>query len=145
MDIQQKLPSRADAVCTFIADALEGINKEFLPTEEDIFNIRLALEESLINAIKHGNKMSQDLMVDVAVISRGHRLIIIVKDQGEGFDFRHVPDPTDEDKLMKTSGRGIFLMRKTMDKVVFSDNGREVRMEKAFHKNKNVAPGPKTQ
>ena len=145
MDIRQKLPSRTDAVSAFIADALEGIKKEFLPTEEDIFRIRLALEESLINAIKHGNKLNPDLMIDVAMISRGHRLIMTVKDQGEGFDFHHIPDPTDEDKLMKTSGRGIFLMRKIMDKVVFSDNGREVRMEKTFHKNKDVVPGSKRQ
>ena len=130
MNISRKLPSRLDSVPGFISEIVDSLNKEFPISEEESFHIKLALEESLINAIKHGNRLNPDRIVDVSVISQKNKLTIRIKDQGEGFDFDNVPDPTTQKKVMKTSGRGVFLIRKIMDEVHFSDGGREIRMVK---------------
>ena len=62
----------------------------------------------------------------------GSSLIIRVKDQGDGFDFDNLPDPTREENMERTSGRGIFLVKKLMDEVKYSDNGSQVKMVKHF-------------
>ena len=134
MNITRKLPSRFEVVPQFISVVIDRLKKEFPLTEDEIFQIKLALEESLINAIKHGNKLNPDLTVDVTVTSQENRLTITVQDQGEGFDHTKVPDPTTKEKMMRTSGRGVFLIKKIMDEVIFFDAGRGIRMVKSIGK-----------
>ena len=98
--------------------------------EDDRFAIRLALEEALINAIRHGNKFEHTRKVTVSADVGAERTTIIVCDEGAGFNPNDVPDPTTDENLEKPSGRGIMLMRAYMDEVSYNDRGNEVRMAK---------------
>ena len=135
MNISEQLPSRFDAVPPFIATVVKRLQTEFPLSEQDIFDIKLVLEESLTNAIKHGNQLKTHLSVDVSVMTEQNCLIMTVKDQGSGFDVNCVPDPTAQDKLMRTSGRGVFLIKKLMDEVRYANYGRELTMVKRFKAN----------
>ena len=137
MNISKTLPSSFEVIPSFTQDVLENLSKEITLEGDEIFNIKLVLEESMTNAIKHGNKLNPSSMIQATVSLAGNRLTMIVKDQGQGFDFKNVPDPTQRDHLLKTSGRGVFLIRKLMDDVSYHDGGREIRMVKVLCKNKS--------
>jgi len=96
------------------------------------FDIRLSFEEALRNAIEHGNDYKKDLPVEVSYEVRAGRIDIEIGDQGAGFDFRNVGDPRDEKNIMKEGGRGVFLIRKLMDKVTYNKKGNRVKMTKFF-------------
>jgi len=130
MEIIETLPSSLDVVPVFINIVMERLENELSLKEEDHFDIKLALEEALTNAIKHGNKLDPSRFVEASVMTQGNRVIIHVKNEGSGFDHQKIPNPTSEDKLMKTSGRGVFLIKKIMNEVSFEDQGREIRMVK---------------
>lgn len=98
--------------------------------EASAFGIRLALEEALYNAIKHGNRMDPAKVVKVDVDIDRSRAVLTVTDQGEGFDPATVPDPTTDENLERPCGRGIMLMRAYMDEVHFTPPGNQVRLVK---------------
>ena len=100
--------------------------------EEVCFAIRLALEEALSNAVKHGNRFDAGKKITVSADVDGERAEITVADEGEGFDPGAVPDPTADENLEKPCGRGIMLMHAYMDKVQYNDRGTEVHMVKRF-------------
>jgi serine/threonine-protein kinase RsbW len=96
----------------------------------DVFSVRLALEEALVNAIKHGNGMDPDKRVHVECFINAKRVRIVIQDEGEGFDPSSVPDPTADENLERPCGRGIMLMKSFMDSVEYCDSGTRVIMEK---------------
>jgi len=96
--------------------------------DESQFAIKLSLEEALINAVKHGNRLDPDKHVKVDVRLSDQRFEITIRDQGTGFDRKDVPDPTLEDNREKPSGRGLLLMEAYMNEVQYTDNGRCLRM-----------------
>ncbi|WP_428938488.1 ATP-binding protein [Fontivita pretiosa] len=98
--------------------------------EDDTFAIKLALEEALMNAMKHGNKLDRSKKVHIQARITPRRAEITVEDEGPGFDRRSVPDPTTEENLCKCSGRGILLIESYMNKVIWSKHGRRVKMIK---------------
>ena len=98
--------------------------------ETSAFGIRLALEEALYNAIRHGNRMDPAKLVELNYDIDRSRAILTVTDQGEGFDPASVPDPTTDENIEKPCGRGIMLMRAYMDQVSFNPRGNEVRLVK---------------
>jgi len=99
-------------------------------SEDAIFAIKLALEEALMNAVKHGNCCDPGKRVTLRYAVTAEKVEFIVRDEGTGFIPDAVPDPTTPDRLPLPSGRGIMLMRAYMDEVVFSDNGRQVYLLK---------------
>ena len=100
-------------------------------SSDTAFDAKLSLEESLVNAVKHGNKQDKTKKVSIkAEVVSGSRLEIEVKDQGGGFDFSHLSPPISEERVEALSGRGVFLIRKYMDEVVFFDGGRGIKMIK---------------
>jgi len=101
---------------------------------DSCFAVRLALEESLINAVKHGNNFDADRSVYIKYDISKERVLIKVKDEGRGFDPEEVPDPTTEENLAKPFGRGIMLMRAYMDEVTYSACGTEVTLMKKMSK-----------
>ena len=101
-------------------------------SEQEVFSIRLALEEALVNAIKHGNQMDRSKKVRVAYRFLLDRLEIHITDEGTGFDPEDVPDPTAVENLERPCGRGLMLMRHYMTEVVYSKTGNSVRMLKVF-------------
>ena len=96
--------------------------------EHSVFAIKLALEEALINAIKHGNKLDKRKTVRVEWDISPAAAEITIEDQGPGFDRKSVPDPTDEPNLEKLTGRGILLMESYMHDVHWSRGGRRIEM-----------------
>ena len=104
--------------------------------DQSVFAITLALEEAIINAIKHGNKLEPGKHVVVEWRVTAGQAEIIIEDQGAGFMRECVPDPTAEENLNKCSGRGILLIEAYMTSVEWTKNGRRVRMIR-----KNAASG----
>src|SRR5690349_10617068 len=76
-----------------------------------IFGVRLALEEALVNAIKHGNGMDPEKQIIVSCQISDEKVRIVIEDEGSGFRVDDVPDPTEDENLEKPGGRGIMLMR----------------------------------
>jgi serine/threonine-protein kinase RsbW len=105
------------------------------------FAIKLALEEALINAIKHGNKLDKHKNVHVAWQISPAAAEITIEDEGPGFDRKKVPDPTHQTNIEKLTGRGILLIESYMTDVQWSNGGRRVKLVK---KNDNRTPGVKT-
>ena len=104
--------------------------------EEEVHKIEMAAHESLINAIWHGNKNDPAKQVWLKFQIFGDRLEIRVRDQGNGFDPDHVPDPLEESNLLKVSGRGIFLIRAYVDEFRVKNlagSGTEVTLVKRFN------------
>ena len=105
--------------------------------EDAVHWIGVAVRESVINAIKHGNREDYDKLVTVEFtftpVADPGELIVRVLDEGEGFDPQEVADPLAPENILKSSGRGIFFMRSFMDDVVLrrgDEGGMEVRMVK---------------
>lgn len=98
--------------------------------EHSSFAIRLAMEEGLNNAIKHGSCMDADKTIQVEYEVTPQRVEITITDEGDGFDPEAVPDPTHEDNLEKPGGRGLMLMRAFVDTVEFNEVGNSVRLVK---------------
>jgi serine/threonine-protein kinase RsbW len=96
--------------------------------EESVFAIRLSLEEGLINAIKHGNKLDPAKTVHVDATVDPNTFEIVIRDEGKGFKRDDVPDPLAEENLDKSSGRGILLIESYMNEVEYTDRGRTLRM-----------------
>jgi serine/threonine-protein kinase RsbW len=98
--------------------------------ERAIFAVKLALEEAAINAIKHGNELDDTKKVTIGFAIDENNAVISVLDEGEGFDPKDVPDPTSDEFLMATSGRGLALIHAYMDEVRYNDKGNEITMIK---------------
>lgn len=99
-------------------------------SEHDIFSIHIAVEEAVVNAIKHGNEYDPEKSVLVTCRLTSDYLRIEVTDEGGGFKLEDVPDPTDEERLEIPSGRGLMLMNEFMDQVHHNARGNSVTMEK---------------
>lgn len=99
--------------------------------EHDLFGVRLALEEALVNAIKHGNRLDPSKTVRVQWLIDHERVVIEIEDEGEGFDPGEVPDPTADENLERPCGRGIHLMRAFMTSIEYYDRGNRVVLIKA--------------
>jgi len=83
--------------------------------EDDLMKIGMAVRESMVNAVVHGNRYNENKKVRLSVTRNSSRFTVRIADEGEGFDFDGLPDPLASENLMRTSGRGIFLIRSFMD------------------------------
>ena len=114
-----------EAVERFLDSTLDSVdNAEEIATgvaqragfdDDDLIKIGMAVRESMVNAVVHGNQYSANKKVRFSVSHQGGRYIIRIADEGQGFDFSKVPDPLAPENLMRTSGRGLFLIRSFMD------------------------------
>ena len=93
------------------------INNEFKADEIKYVNFLIAVTEACVNGIVHGNKNNPSKKVYVNLLYDDTIFCVKVKDEGEGFDIKKIPDPTTEENLFKESGRGLFLIRSLVDKV----------------------------
>ena len=96
--------------------------------EECYGDVLIAMTEAGNIAIVHGNRLDENKLVFVEYELRNSDLYFKITDQGPGFDFEHVPDPTSPENLEKPNGRGVFLMRQLADECTFTDEGRVVEM-----------------
>ena len=99
--------------------------------QSEIIKVDLALQEALANGIRHGAKNDPSKFIQCVVTTDpSGELVIVVRDPGSGFDPAAVPNPLDAENMLKSSGRGVFLINQLMDEVAFGDGGREVQMRK---------------
>jgi len=92
-----------------------GVAKRAGFEEEDLMRIAMAVRESMVNAVVHGNRYNANKKVRLAVVNNLERFTVRIADEGEGFEYQEVPDPLAPENLMRTSGRGLFLIRSFMD------------------------------
>jgi serine/threonine-protein kinase RsbW len=125
-------PSRIAAVDEAAAAVSEFMNR--LGIGEDVaFGVDMAVREAVTNAVVHGNKLDEGKLVELQLRQTPDFFEISVHDQGSGFNPSEVPDPTKDENILRTSGRGIFFMRNFMDEVEWAANpkgGSSVRMIK---------------
>jgi serine/threonine-protein kinase RsbW len=96
--------------------------------DRDIFGMRLALEETIVNGLKHGHKYDPGKRVVVRYRVGPEQVLVEVKDQGPGFDPSRVPDPTAPENLERPSGRGLLLMRSYMTWIRYNGQGNAVTL-----------------
>ncbi|MBV9182859.1 MAG: ATP-binding protein [Acidobacteria bacterium] len=103
--------------------------------EDEVMQIAMAVREAAVNAVLHGNAYDPDKKVELEFERTQAALVIVIRDQGKGMDLSKIPDPLAPENLLKTSGRGIFLIRSFMDEVEIhpSHTGTEVKLVKHVH------------
>jgi len=129
MVITLQLPSDLKIIPATTRDIIKKIKSNDI-SEDDLFDIRLALEEALINAIKHGNKQDRNKNVLLKITINPGKATMQIKDEGEGFDYEKLASPVEPNNLKKPYGRGVFLIKKLMDSVEFFDGGSGIKMVK---------------
>lgn len=122
---QLKLPSDFNALVD-VENLVDRVCNGLGVQEEAYGNVLVAVTEAVNNAIQHGNEMKKELFVDVAVGDKMEEFCFSVKDEGNGFNFSDLPDPTSPENLLKEGGRGIFLMKNLADDVVYDGSGNRV-------------------
>jgi serine/threonine-protein kinase RsbW len=123
------LPSQLPAAEQTVAEVTGELERRAW-SHHDVFGVHLALEEAVVNAIEHGNCGDPAKKVYVHCEIHPQQLIVVVRDEGPGFDVASVPDPTAEENLDKPSGRGIMLIRSFMNDAEYLGCGNELRMVK---------------
>ena len=130
--VEVTLESKLESV-----DRAEELASEFARSagfhEDDQFRIGMAVRESMVNAVHHGNQYDPQKKACLCMELEARKLVVTVTDQGPGFDLSLVPDPRAEENLLKQSGRGVFLIRTLMDEVSVRrllPAGTEIRMVK---------------
>ncbi|MFH6983819.1 ATP-binding protein [Marinoscillum sp. 108] len=123
--IQIQIPSLSENIR--IVESFIDNAKEKFSLNDDIYgNIMIAVTESVNNAIVHGNRKDSRKNVTLQLKVDDNILNFTITDEGEGFNFNQLPDPTSPENLDKPGGRGIFLMKHLCDEVSFQDEGRAV-------------------
>lgn len=134
VELRQSVPSQIESISPFL-DQLIRFIKRFRSGDGSEVDIEIAVGEALMNAVVHGNR--EDPNKRVCVTSRCGEdgdVSITVRDEGEGFDWRVVRDPTAPENILSSHGRGIYLIRTLMDEVNFEQNGRVLKMRKGPNK-----------
>ena len=110
-------------------ERLVGTVCEEFGVQEDAFgNVLIAVSEAVNNAIQHGNQNNPEAKVELKVANQEDVFCIQIKDQGIGFAYQNLPDPTAPENLLKDSGRGVFLMQHLADEVEFLNTGSTVNL-----------------
>jgi len=107
---------------------IDEISADLSLADEIYGNLLIATLEAANNAIVHGNKGQDTKNVDILLTKVNSNLVLRVEDEGSGFDFKNIPDPTSPENIEKINGRGVFLMQKLSDSIEFFDNGRVVQL-----------------
>ena len=134
MEISKTIISVIELVPNTITSILKELSTQGPLKEEDESDLRLILEEALVNAIKHGNDCNTSLKVWTKIKLENGLLTITVSDQGPGFGYHAIPDPLENPDALKESGRGIFLIKQLSDEVRFNESGSEITIIKKLRK-----------
>jgi serine/threonine-protein kinase RsbW len=122
-----QLPSKPESI-TQLELLIEQIADKHQVSEDTFANMMTCLNEIAINAIVHGNKLDENKKVIVNADVDTKRVIWTITDEGEGFDYDHLPDPTAEENLENLTGRGVFIVKQLADQCVFNTKGNEVEL-----------------
>ncbi len=125
-----RLPSNDDSLLR-VVDLIDDLKLE-LDIPEDVYgNMMITVTEAVNNAIWHGNKGDENKKVDIELRTQNNSLVVSIADEGPGFDYRNVKDPTDPENLLHPSGRGVFIIKNFSDFAEYKGNGNH--LELGFH------------
>ena len=122
-----QLPSKHESI-TLLETLIEEIADKYSVSEDTFANMMTCLNEAAINAIIHGNKLDPDKIVIINADVQPKRVIWTITDEGEGFDYNHLPDPTADENLENLTGRGVFILKHLADQCIFNTKGNEVEL-----------------
>lgn len=122
-----ELKSQSESL-SMVERMIEEVRDTYKVNEDTFGNMLVALTEAVTNAINHGNKSDPSKTVQIQYGCVHNTLTFTISDEGKGFDFYNLPDPTAPENLEKECGRGIFLMKHLADQLIFSDGGRVVEL-----------------
>ena len=140
--LEERITLRMPSDIKFLDGVLEYLNERLLrlgfvqPEDSELI---IALDEAIVNAIKHGNKFDANKAVSITAELNSEGTRFIIADEGPGFDMCKVPDPTDPCRLLEPSGRGLYLISHIMDEVCFNDAGNQLTMFKRIRQCQNTA------
>ncbi len=123
-----KIPSNIESLKE-VEKLIDNITAELNISKTIYGNVLISVIEAVNNAILHGNKKDESKYVSINISASDELLKVKVEDQGNGFDYEQLPDPTDIDNLENITGRGVFLMKNLSDKMEFHNNGSTVELE----------------
>ncbi len=126
-NINIQIPSLSDNI-RIIESFIDNAKEKFKLNDDIYGNIMISVTESVNNAIKHGNQNITTKNVSISLLLNESQLKFRIEDEGVGFDYNNLPDPTAPENLEKPGGRGIFLMKHLADEVVFLENGSVVEL-----------------
>jgi serine/threonine-protein kinase RsbW len=123
-----QLPSRINSI-TLMENFIDELSVKYGFSDEIYANVLTCLSEAVINGIVHGNRQSPEKKVYINLeVIENKRLIFTVSDEGEGFDFNNLPDPTAPENLENLTGRGVFIIKKLADQCIFNSKGNELEL-----------------
>jgi serine/threonine-protein kinase RsbW len=128
--LDRNMPANSESIAEVVDAISETLTRLEVP-EQKRFEVALAVQEALANAVVHGcgNDPSKQVRCRVNTDPRG-RIVITVTDPGPGFKIDRLPDPHQNENLHADHGRGVYLIRQLMDEVQFGNNGNEIKMWK---------------
>lgn len=111
-----------------VENFIDSLTRNF-DLHEDLYGkISLSVIEAVNNAILSGNNQVPEKLVKLTAVKEDDKFMISVEDEGEGFDYNNIPDPTLPDNIEKIAGRGLYLMKTLSDDLVFENNGSKVTL-----------------
>lgn len=122
-----QLPSKQESI-TLLENLIEEIADKHNISEDTFANMMTSLSEAGINAIVHGNKLDPNKKVIINAEIEGRRIIWTVTDEGDGFDYNNLPDPTAPENIENLTGRGVFIMKHLADQCIFNAKGNEIEL-----------------
>ena len=129
MSVQHMMKISSDPKnVTRVESFVERLAEKYQISPDVYGNILISLTEAVTNAIVHGNAQDKSKCVFVKLRKLKDRIAFLISDEGGGFDYSNLPDPTAPENLLKIGGRGVFLMRQLSDDIAFSDNGSTVEI-----------------
>lgn len=122
-----QLPSKLESI-TQLENLVEEIADRYQISEDTFANMMTCLNEVATNAIVHGNKLNPEKKVIINAEVHGRRSVWTITDEGEGFDYSNLADPTAPENLENLAGRGVFIVKHLADQCVFNAKGNEVEL-----------------
>lgn len=123
-----QLPSEL-ASLNLLENFIDQIRERYHFNEDIYANVLTCLNEACVNAIIHGNQQNPGLKVYVNLeVFEGKKLVFTIADEGQGFDYEHIADPTSPENRENDSGRGVYIIRKLADQCIFNNKGNEIEL-----------------
>lgn len=123
-----QLPSKIESI-TVVENFIDELSAKYGFSDEIYANVLTCLSEAVINGIVHGNRQNPDKKVYINLeVIENKRLIFTISDEGEGFNFNNLPDPTAPENIENLTGRGVFIIKKLADQCIFNSKGNELEL-----------------